>query len=100
MLRVKNSKDKILAIGQYKILNVLYKDKNKDIYHVVDMKKPHLVLTLRILKLNQSPSQIDKEIEILNILNQYHEMLHFYNIQILSDKLIFLFDYTRGYNLK
>ena len=50
MLRVKNSKDKILAIGQYKILKVLYKDKNKDIYHVVDMKKPHLVLTLRILK--------------------------------------------------
>jgi serine/threonine protein kinase len=100
MLRIQNSKHKTLAIGHYKIIDILYNDKRKDIYHVKDMRKPYCEFTLRILKLDQSPSQIDKEIEILNILNQYDEMLHFYDVQILSDKLLFLFDYAKGYNIK
>lgn len=100
MLVIKNSKNKIVSIGQYKILDILQTNDDKDIYHVKDLKKPFKEYTLRILKAHQNAKLINSEIEVLNILNKYEETLNFHNVQIISDKLVFLFDYVKGNNLK
>ncbi len=100
MLVIKNSKNKIVSIGQYKILDVLQTNDDKDIYHVQDLKKPFKEFTLRILKAHQNAKQINSELEVLNILNPYSETLNFHNVQISSNKLLFLFDYAKGDNLE
>ncbi|MEA2017504.1 MAG: protein kinase [Campylobacterota bacterium] len=100
MLVIKNSKKEIVSIGQYKILDILQTNDDKDIYHVQDLKKPFKEFTLRILKAHQNAKLINSEIEVLNILNKYEEILNFYNVQIVADKLVFLFDYAKGNNLQ
>jgi len=100
MIIIKNSKNKIVSIGQYKILDVLQTSDDKDIYHVQDLKKPFKEFTFKILKAHQNAKQINNEIEVLGILNQYKETLNFHNVQILSNKLIFMFDYAKGSNLR
>ena len=89
MLIIKNSKNEIVSIGQYKILDILQSSDDKDIYHVKDLKDLSKEFTFRVLKANQNTKQINAELEVLNILKQYNETLYFHNIQILSNKLIF-----------
>lgn len=100
MIRIQDSKKKVISIGHYKILEVLQSDENKDLFHVQDLKTPSKEYLLRILKSNQNPKQIDNEIEVLNILNPYKETLNFLKVEIFSDKLLFIFDYAEGKNLK
>ena len=100
MIRIQDSKKKIISIGQYRVVNVLVSNNDKDIFEVQDLKDHSKLYTLRILKSNQNPKQIDTEIEILNILNPYKETLNFHKLEIFSDKLLFIFDYLNGYNLQ
>jgi len=100
MLVIKNTKNKTVSIGQYKTLDILKETSDKDIYHVQDLKKPFKEFTLRIVKSHQNAKQINSELEVLSILNQYKETLNFHNVQILSDKLLFVFDYAKGNDLK
>jgi len=99
MIIMKNSKKKIISIGNYKVLDVLQSNDEKDIFHVQDLKNHSKEYTLRILKSNQNPKQIDTEIEILNRLNPYSETLNFQKLEIFSDKLLFIFDYSKGKDL-
>jgi len=99
MIIMKNSKKKIVSIGHYKVLDILQSNKDKDIFHVQDLKNNSKEYTLRILKSNQNPKQIDNEIEILNYLNPYKETFNFRKLEIFSDKLLFVFDYSKGKDL-
>ena len=99
MLRIVDSKKKLLFIGHYKVLKVLYSDTAKDIYCVRESRKPFRYLTLKILKPKQSPVKINQEIEILHILNHYNGLAKFYDIEIVQDKLLFMFDYINGHRL-
>lgn len=100
MIVMKNSKKKLVSIGQYKILNTLQSNEDKDIFHVKDLKSPFREFTLRILKSHQNPRQIDNEIEILEILNPYKETLNFLHMEMFADKLLFVFVYSKGMDLQ
>ncbi|MGB5867472.1 MAG: hypothetical protein WBG69_06350 [Arcobacteraceae bacterium] len=99
MIKIQDSNKKIISIGHYKVVNILLSNADKDIFEVQDLKDHSKLYTLRILKSNQNPKQIDNEIEILNLLNPYKETLYFYKLEIFSDKLLFIFDYISGKNL-
>jgi serine/threonine protein kinase len=99
MIRIQDSRKKVISIGHYKIIEVLQSDETKDLFHVQDLKTPSKEYMLRILKSNQNPKQIDNEIEVLNTLNPYTETLNFRKVEIFSDKLLFIFDYAKGKNL-
>jgi len=100
MIRIENKEKKIISIDHYKILEVLQTDENKDIFHVSDIKNTGEEYTLKILKLNQNPKQIDTEIEILNILNSYENTINFRKMELYRDKIVLVFDYTKGDDLQ
>lgn len=100
MLRIEDSKKKVISIGHYKVLDTIQTSSEKDLFHVKDLKTPYNEYLLRILKSNQNPKQIDNEIEVLERLNPYKESVNFHQLEIFSDKLLFIFDYIDGSNLQ
>jgi tRNA A-37 threonylcarbamoyl transferase component Bud32 len=99
MIRVENKKKQLLSIGRYKVIRTICTSNQKDIYHVKDTKPPYKNFVIRVLKLDQCPKQIDTEIEILHILNQYDDLLKFYDVQLFGNKIVLFFDYIKGYTI-
>ena len=88
MIRVENRNKKLLSIGRYKVIRTICTSNQKDIYHVKDTHSPYKHFIIRVLKLDQCPKQIDTEIEILHILNQYDDLLKFYDVQLFGNKIV------------
>lgn len=100
MTKIQTNSQKTILIGEYRVLDVFLSNDEKDIFHVLDLSNKNTEYTLRILKSNQNPKQIDNELEILTLLNSYEETQTFRKLEIFSDKLLFVFEYINGKNLK